>query len=174
MKAPIKKHLKGKAPLVGGTEVLVKLDGSWQVRTVRELLSIKTSFKVITWTGRIFKTAEAYASYEGDTQEIYRIKVAGYTHECTPDHPWPILKRGVTSMVAAKDLKTGFEIVRNPGLKELTAINAAKLANIAKPAVGHIVSVKRKTKNEWVGCLTVPNHHNFMLASGMMTGNCTF
>lgn len=164
---------KRNGPLVGATEVLVKLDVEWQVKTIRELLTIKTSFKVITWTGRLFKTAEAYASYEGDTAEVYRIKVAGHTYDCTPEHVWPVLHKGKTVMTEAKDLKTGFEIVRHPAFVGNIEVNYTKLANVDVPSTGHIVSVKRKTRSEWVGCLTVTAQHNFMLASGIMTGNCT-
>ena len=164
-----------KGPLVGTTEVLVKLDAEWQVKTIRELLAIKTSFKVITWTGKIFKTAEAYASYEGDTREIYRIKIAGKSYGCTPDHTWAVLHRGATVPTEARNLKTGFEIVRHPAFLDGTvAVNNAKLTNVDKPGTGHISSVKKKTTNEWVGCLTVPTYNNFMLASGVITGDCNF
>lgn len=163
-----------KGPLVGSTEVLVKIDAEWVVKTIRELLAVKTSFKVITWTGKIFKTAEAYASYEGDTKEIYRLKIAGKNYECTPEHQWTVLHRGNTVMTEARSLKTGFEIVRHPAFYDAgKAVNFAKLANVDVPGTGHLSSLKRKTKSEWVGCLTVPTYHNFMLASGVMTGNCT-
>lgn len=162
-------------PLVGATEVLVKLDSEWQVKTIRELLAIKVSFKVITWTGKIFKSTEAYASYEGDTQEIYRIKIAGKSYGCTPGHNWAVLHRGSTVATEARNLKPGFEIVRHPAfLDGSVGVNNAKLSNVDKPIAGHISSVKKKTTNEWVGCLTVPTYNNFMLATGVITGDCNF
>lgn len=159
-------------PLVGNTEVLVKINEEWEVKTMRELLSIRTSFKVITWTGTLFKTAEAFASYEGDTAEIYRVKIGHLHYDCTPKHKWPVMHKGVQTIIEAQDLKTGYEVIMHPAYAEGGEVNTAKLANVKTPALGHISSVKRKKMNVWVGCLTVPTHHNFMLASGVMTGNC--
>ena len=151
-----------------GNRVLVKLcpGGSWEVKSLAELLSIKVAFKVISWTGELFRTADAYA-YSGGvvTSETYRVKISGIPYDCAPGHPWLVLKRGRAELVDTALLKPGVLVIRHPGLVGTT------FSTLKKFGTGVVSSVKRRSEPTLVGNLSVHNQGNFMLDTGCMTGS---
>lgn len=176
-------------PLIGSTEVLVRrvADKVWHqvcMSTLASTIWEDDPYEVLAWTGYCYKLVPALDCKITDyvNKKVKITLASGVKLECSENHRWPILKSRVDdrvehfgtdglSYVAASKLKTGDRLVSvdEDGLRH-------EPHNVSGIQVLHSSMIEKikvvSCDLEPMYCLTVPEHHNFVLSCGVLSKNC--
>jgi DNA gyrase subunit B len=143
------------------------------------------AFEVPVWSGNKEVWAPATARLERNVSTLVALEIAGTKYRVSEDHKWlvhatPPAMRGRPStesrfpglvFVRAADLKIGDRVFMPSANGSRSAAECDKwtkqgFAPVSKMRV-------QKLGEPWpVYCLTVPNHHSFILPSGVVSSNC--
>ena len=177
-------------PLIGNTEVHTRLNGGeWFIATLSELALLlpiagPKAYEVLAWTGHCYK-----AVYASDCKLVEyvntKVKILledGTKLEASENHRFPIHKSRVDdrvqyfgtdglAYVTAARLKTGDRIVSvdQHGMKH-DPKNVSGMQVLHSTAITKLKIVSCDPTEMY--CLTVPEHHNFVLACGALSKNC--
>lgn len=164
-------------PLHYDTPVRVCVGGTWSNVKIGDMAGPEWDdkpIKVRAWTGEKFETVRATRPVRVCTETTaIHFYAENELHRCTLTHKWAIPNEG-------RNRSRG-EIDAVSGLRMLPASELKNGDRILKPSSdGASLSVSFVTRAKKVTlaaptpfyCLTVPDHGNFVLASGLVSSNC--
>ena len=172
-------------PLLGSTTLPVLYEDEVQTLSMETLASEEwrnRKYQVVSWGGASFHWADAQdCRVTCHVEKLVTITLEnGSKIKCAESHKWPIVVPTHDSrieyinqfvsllMTSAGRLKPG-DLLYSPG----DVSNTYEAIGVQTPQPVKIVSCKT-SKVELIPmyCLTVPFDHNFLLSSGVITGNC--
>lgn len=181
-------------PFVADTMIDCKFDNDGDLGAERNTVTIAkllhhtlngNTFRVPVWTGTEQIWAPATAHLVRNVSTLVALEIAGTKYRVSEDHKWlvhatPPAMRGRPStesrfpglvFVRAADLKIGDRVF-------MPAANGSRSAAECDKWTKHGFAPVSKMRVQKLGepwpvyCLTVPNHHSFILPSGVVSSNC--
>lgn len=167
-------------PLVGSTQVQVKIDGAPWVGPIEELVGtqgIKVQSVVYSNGRHSLSHCNANVIQVGVTQELINTEVvmedgSKVKYQAAPSHMWPVMHykaQDVREGIATVNEKNGMGFKRAEHLKPGDFI-----VHVDSPKGARVSKTKRMKLKEAVPvyCFNVPQTGNFVLPSGVVSSNC--
>jgi DNA gyrase/topoisomerase IV subunit B len=176
-------------PFVGETVIRYKHQKMWgddpKTAIIQDLETLKEGFEVPVWTGDKEVWVPATARLERNVDTLVALEIAGTKYKVTEDHKW-LVHQNTQAMrgrpctqsrfpdlvfVRSADLKIGDRVFLPAYNGSKKPADADKYTKLGYAPVSKM-RVQKLSEPVPVYCLTVPEHHSFILPSGIVSSNC--